>query len=260
MKTPRLTKFVGLMLMLSLPLGALAEAREFQIDLLVFANNDPNAPFSENWPDNLRLRYPSNWRVVPPAGETDRELTGTSEVAPEFSKVLRSMGLSSRYRTLIQTSWRQKLTKRSRAPAIVIQGGDRSGEHFELEGYIKVAVERYLYINTDLWFTRFGGSGGNYYLPKLPYQPGAETEEEAEPDFDSLFAGDAPGQALPPAHTEPLYIADTTPISRIVVMQQERRLRSGEVHFLDHPLFGVLVMISNAADLPASAESVSEAP
>ncbi|GAB3374089.1 peptidoglycan binding protein CsiV [Spongiibacter taiwanensis] len=253
MSTLRLKITLGLLLILVLPVTVSAKEREFQIDLLVYANNDPSAAFSENWPDNLRLRYPSNWRALPPVGSTDREITRVATVAPEFAKTLKSMSLSSRYRKLIQASWRQTLTKRSRAPAIVIQGGDPSGEHFELEGYIKVAVERYLYISTDLWFTRFGGNGGNYYLPMPPYKPGAN--EPVEPDFDSLFAADDLDIEQGPDTADsgtasPAPVANATPINRIVVMNQERRLRSGELHFLDHPLFGVLVMISNADDLP----------
>lgn len=253
MTTPRLKITLGLLLMLALPVTVSAKEREFQIDLLVYANNDPSAAFSENWPDNLRLRYPNNWRALPPVGSAEQGLTRVADAAPEFAKTLKSMSLSSRYRKLIQASWRQTLTKRSRAPAIVIQGGDPSGEHFELEGYIKVAVERYLYITTDLWFTRFGGNGGNYYLPMPPYKPGAN--EEVEPDFDSLFAEGNLGIGDEPAAPEPditaaLPAAEPTPINRIVVMNQERRLRSGELHFLDHPLFGVLVMISNVDDLP----------
>lgn len=259
MRKPFLKNLLGALLLSSLTLSSLAAEREFQVDLIVFANNDSNAAFSENWPDNLRLRYPNNWVQFPSEDDKNSTLTRVNAPAPEFASVLKSMRLSSRYRTLFQGSWRQTLDNRRRAPAILIQGGDRQGEHYELEGYIKVAVERYLYLDTNLWFSRFGDGKGNFYLPRQPYL--FSGQEEAEPDFDTLTAGPENNDEYqqdyqqfveqnPQMQERQSYDTSNAPIARIVVMDQLRRLRSNEVHFLDHPLFGVLVMITNVDDLP----------
>lgn len=259
MRKPSLKYLLGALLLSSISLSSLAADREFQIDLIVFANNNSNAAFSESWPDNLRLRYPNNWVQLPGSGGKNNTLTRVDAPSPEFANVLKSMRLSSRYRTLFQGSWRQTLKNRRSAPAILIQGGDQQGEHYELEGYVKVAVERYLYLDTNLWFSRFGDGKGDFYLPRQPYR--FSGQEETEPDFDTLTARPEDSSEYqddyqqfveqnPQFQEKQRYGASNTPIARIVVMDQLRRLRSNEVHFLDHPLFGVLVMITNVDDLP----------
>lgn len=246
---------------------AAAEERVFQVDLIIFANTDSNAAFAENWPDNLRLRYPNDWVQLPPEGERNSVLQRVPSPAPAFADAVKSLRLSSRYRPLFQASWRQELVPRKRAPAILIQGGDQQGEHFELEGYVKVAVERYLYIDTNLWFSRFGGGGGDkYYLPRQPYR--FSGQQEPEPDLEELRQGNEAQQQYQQLLAEnPQAAQDAsshpyspTPIARIVVMDQERRLRSESLHFLDHPLFGALVMITNVEDLPPEMTQGETAP
>lgn len=58
-------------------------------------------------------------------------------------------------------------------------------------------------------------------------------------DVDLAYRGDFPVQETLPDGTG---LSQT--ISRVVRMTQSRRLRSDEVHYLDHPLFGVIFKIS----------------
>lgn len=233
-----------LFVLLFLCIPAAHAERPYQIDLMVFANNDPSESQSESWPTRLHLRYPQQWLEL-----GDSALPPAAAPAEAFRKVAESMRLSSRYRILLEHSWIQSLEQRNKAPAIVVKGGRQAGEHYELEGYIQVAVERYLYVETNLWLSRFGTGNGDYYLPNpprrnIPADDGFVDESfENSPEYQAFLEQnpqlreDKPEPDWPSSN-------ESQNIDRIVVMNQSRRMRSDELHFIDHPLFGALVYIS----------------
>ncbi len=256
---PRIYQLCIALLLTSLSVAAHAQAGErYQIDLVIYANNDPSANSAESWPDNLHLRYPRDWAVLD--GNGDGNLSRVSDLHPNFAKALRSLKLSSRYRILLQESWVQDLQPRRKAPAILLRGGAKVGEHHELEGYVRIALERYLYAETDLWLSRFGSQGGNYYLPRQPYRPALDTGDdfidesfENSPEYAEFQRQN--NLANPPLSAPP---AGAEPVERIVAMQQQRRMRSDELHYIDHPLFGLLIIISKPQASVGTGDSVGQ--
>lgn len=219
----------------------------------------------------------------------------------EFSTLVRKLSGAYRYRVLFSGSWPQALEARKQAAALLIEGGDAVGQHHELEGYIRVGLERYLHIDTDLWLSKFSEqrptlrrdsyeTAGNDYSAarqtptRSPYQespvnsaPRRLSEFPALPipfpvndrqavgrnlragnDFDTHNSDDpASGtenirsdedrsQPFRPSSNLDVLAADDSSyfVDRTVVMRQNRRMRSGEVHYLDHPMFGVLIKIT----------------
>ncbi len=201
----------------------------------------------------------------------------------EFAEMVKKLKGAYRYRVLFSGSWPQKLTSRNDAPPLLIQGGDQVGRHFELEGYIKVAMERYLHIDTDLWLSRYSGqtpvsSDGYGYgndaqanrlneFPALPTpfpanDPGsaaARMREQRAAEYDAArqnnensFGENVDPSNQPPRPRSNLDILrgqdSSYYVERTVVMRENRRMRSGEVHYLDHPLFGLLIKVTPLAD------------
>lgn len=226
----------------------------FHVDLVVFKNNDQASRYEEDWPDNLHLRYPRNWTRINNSGNT---LQKVDYIDPEFEKTLKSLRLSSRYKPLLQASWQQDLSSRKKAPAILIQGGKQYGNHYELEGYIRIAVERYLHVDTNLWLSSFGDRGGNFYLPRQPLSFNEAEEEETsfvDKEFESSpeyaeFLKQNPGYS--PKTSQAQSQSNDYPIEQIVVMKQQRRMRSDELHFIDHPRFGVVIKITKIKERSA---------
>lgn len=137
-----------------------------------------------------------------------------------------------RYRPLFHEVWQQPMQSRGRSPAILITGGDAYGSHFELEGTIKLSVERYLHIDTDLWLHRFEpnfGQTSTFQVPELPTNTGTD-----------IMLGDSYSPFS-------LIIDEPYNVARTVTLRQSRRMRSGEIHYLDHPLFGVIVLVTPLA-------------
>lgn len=171
----------------------------------------------------------------------------------------RALARDSRYRVLFHQAWRQPVKPLKNAPAILIFGGNNFGEHRELEGSITLSLARLLQINTRLWLTQFeinyGQTPSNW--PPLPAQPQQLKQAllaQVRNADDLTLIPDQPLSWTLPA--EPL--ADITTEAnapylpqRIVLMNEERQMRSSEIHYIDHPLFGLIIQIT-PYDVPAN--------
>ncbi|MCV6605145.1 MAG: peptidoglycan binding protein CsiV, partial [Porticoccaceae bacterium] len=103
----------------------------------------------------------------------------------------------SGYQVLYHQAWRQPGIGSTQAPWILVRAGDRYGEHFELEGSLRLVRSRYLHLETDLWLSRFVENlnveqqsdfdlfeGAEAIWPLLPEYPIKEVEPEVEAESD----------------------------------------------------------------------------
>jgi hypothetical protein len=146
-------------------------------------------------------------------------------LAPDASRIQRR-GLG---RPLYHGAWIQVVPPREAPEPILIQAGNRltSPSVHELEGTVDVTLGRYLHFRADL----------SFHAPALG----------AEPVRVALAADGTPGAAAPEA-----------PPFRHMRLAESRRMRSEEVHYLDHPKLGVLVRI-DPVELPRSLIDAFEA-
>ncbi len=158
------------------------------------------------------------------------------------------------YRVLFHQSWRQAPKEHSQAPALLIQGGGQFGEHRELEGSITISIARYLHLNTDLWLSEFEANYGQGEqqsslkgwpeLPKVPslldkgeqFAISAVTNDWQEPSgfFNTISSGNEYDAII--AHP---YLT-----SQVVQLKQKRRMRSKELHYIDHPSLGLVIKLT----------------
>lgn len=188
-----------------------------------------------------------------------------------------------RLRTLFHSAWKQPLGPTQSAPALVIRGGNAYGEHYELEGVLTFGVSRYVHVDTDLWLSEFVPNHGQepeYWmaLPSLPGtfedggiptlgglmfddttdeadgEPESETAVEPMPedqvDYHSNLTNAQSDQTEGPMDrsdelVDPMEELRDAPyfIKDIVTMRQSRRMRTNELHYLDHPRIGILIQI-----------------
>lgn len=276
----------------------------YQVEVIVFSRPDGEAS-EEVWPKNLFLSYPFNWtllrdpdtpvlrqpeRIVedsPSATEQD-PLALKLEQQPELVKPdlsrdpmlklppaerqlnghARAMERRNGYQVLFHEAWRQPMVEDQELPALIITGGEKFGDHFELEGSIRLSLSRYLHLNTDLWLTRFEPNYGQTLgtWPQLPERPSLsdlKTQVQAENintdlpplgDGQTLSAANAWKRALAGDQNSPGDLEQTEELpsfllepylpNRIVTLKQSRRMRSTELHYLDHPLMGLLIIIT----------------
>ena len=225
------------------------EAR-YMIELLIFAYENTGEENSEVWRNPAR---PSFAEYYTPAAEGNSDTRADLSAQPavrtffdtendgvsQFKGMMKRMEVNGHYRFLKHLIWQQAMLPEEAQDYIYIRGGNSYpleddvtlmsmssvsatktdleplGQN-ELEGIIRIHLSRYLHIKTDLWFTQFvQNDAGECKIDESP--------EDAE-------------KPLPPK-------LGYTPLIHFD-LKQNRRMRSNELHYLDHPRFGMLIRIT----------------
>ena len=174
--------------------------------------------------------------------------------ALEFRGKAAYMQRTGKYRTLFHQSWVQPVTDQASALPIILDRSGDTGQWPRLQGSIKLYLSRYLHLETNLWLNTAGDYlPGVWRMPPPPLgPPSLIIEELPEPELEAL-SGDWPNAAeqastlpegadglpLPEEDLGPVY-----PYRHAVLLQQERRMRSTEVHYIDHPMLGVVAKLT----------------
>ena len=274
----------------------------YQVEVFIFADDNPDAGDGESWPDDIELQYPQrivqlidgSTEVANPdtlaqapdtataTGDTDTTpnaqpaAVSTTAAAPittddgeqafvalpedhlQLNTIAARILRQRDFRLLFHKAWRQPVFSRDQSNSILIRGGDRYDDHYELEGSVTLSVERYLHFTTDLWLSTFVSTAGLDEtpwpkLPKLPITSFSEATLSDDHPFGTPGVEDFGAPSSLFDFRKPQYAVDRT-----VVMRQSRRMRSGELHYLDHPLMGLLVKVVPYEPQPSQNDSGAE--
>tara|TARA_B110000495_G_scaffold76216_1_gene65392 strand:+ start:17 stop:907 length:891 start_codon:yes stop_codon:yes gene_type:complete len=262
----------------------------YQVELIVFSH--PAGNDAEQWDATPNLAYPSASRLLADEVSTPVVISQSEQAAPtapvqpaaftilpSSQQALRNKAAaiqrSSRYQILFHEAWNQQMTDQANARPIVLDRSGDGGAWPELQGTIKLYVARYLYLETNLWLnTRGEYLPGSWRMPAPPIGPSSLIFEAPEPELELELeqpqretitadpAIDLESQRVPStlititkrAETlEPIY-----PFRHAVRLHQTRRMRSGEVHYIDHPMLGVIVKITPLPDPRSQATPQAE--
>ncbi len=277
-------KRLMLLFLLCLPAAGAAALSEpgdrwFEVEVLLFTVDDEDAVAAEHWPEDpgapqgeglIELAPP-----LLPALEMREDAGEKRAAAPpvipyqllpvaqqRLTAMENRLALSGRFTPFLHLAWRQPAFSRQEAGgAVHIQWEEEAGaaaagpvptvsdslaappsallagaelfrseagrRNARLDGRITVSVDRYLHFKVDLLYD-------------------AAHEEVDQGSLFSIF--NAFGRERPP---------------HLFRMQQSRRLRSGELHYFDHPRFGMIALVTPYEyPLPPAAqeEAASEAP
>ena len=241
-------------------------------------NEDPIDP--SHLPEKDLSKDPLDIRVSEPTSEIDLTQSAFYLLPEELRQLndkAKHLSRSRKHRVLFHQAWRQPVLNSDEAPALLISAGDQYGAHAELEGTIELSVARYLHLRTNLWFSEFSHNYGQErgLWPELPTRPDlrdyeqsrlqAETLESAintKPNHFSQFNLNTENQSweqtapqeninseflqdyqAPPNEFDNIIDKPYLP-QRIALIKQKRRMRSKEIHYIDHPMVGVLVLIT----------------
>ncbi|WP_444958033.1 CsiV family protein [Microbulbifer sp. ZKSA002] len=166
-------------------------------------------------------------------------------------------------RVLFHKAWRQVLKTKRNSPAILIDGGSQLSGHSQLEGSITLSVARYLHISTNLWLSDFYTQPGEHSI-LLPQRPQNKIEKplqiltgnysDIENSYSQNNGFDIENSQGAINTTEPLTLGEPEFIkeeplyvAQAARLQHERRLRSGQLHYIDHPAFGILIEVRTVA-------------
>jgi len=176
----------------------------------------------------------------------------------EFRQRADRMQRSGRYDIHFHESWNQPIVSRENTLPIMLDQSGYLRDWPKLQGSITLYLSRYLHLETNLWLNTTGSYfPDDWQMPAPPLGPGPvniteQVNEESVVDkeiFDNgsdaavgdaaTFTQFAPKEDEPTLGSGPIY-----PWRHAVVLQQRRKMRSQEVHYIDHPMMGVIVLVT----------------
>lgn len=239
-------RLLGALLLCLIPLTSQAEQPTwYEVELIVFSRTNPHWD-AEAWPQFYERP------ALGPAirlGENSASLLGRNYDPKAFTPLARNeyrlgevsnrLAASSNYQVLMHTAWRQPGLERDKAIAVQLQtqavagaaeaaqpseqgSMTGSGEPYgalaveRLNGTVRLVLSRYLHLETELYYTPEESAG--YFSNVGLNSPEAAPQEGGEPTYGAL--------------------------PRYFLLQDSRRMRSRELHYIDHPLLGVIALVT----------------
>lgn len=185
----------------------------YQFEVLVFERIAPGAGSTEGWPDDPGRPDSSNatWfsKGDPLKGGKPVAFRALPAEERALSGAWGQMRRSRDYRPLYHVAWRQPVDHPDKAKQIYFSllpadGGQASDFNPpKLEGVLKLSIKRYLHLDADIVLHRPAAAG--------------------DPRANQGSYGFAPR-------------------FRHYRMQHSRRMRSGKLHYIDHPVIGLLAV------------------
>lgn len=232
------------------------EGSIYEIEIIVYAIDVKEEV--EQYPLLLNLHYPDQVDRFP----EDAEALAITEPTDYGEYVLLESGddglgfmaeniaEESGYSILLHKRWLQYIPEQEQDRHLLIEGGDSYGGYRELQGVLLIYLKRYLHIELELWLSDFTNSGTSPQpLPPLP----PRKEEKDEIQLFQTEVGAFRRKARNVADDLNAQLGDNAKlpvVRRIVRLQENRRVRSQELHHFDHPRMGVLLRIKVADSQP----------
>ncbi|MGR6832279.1 CsiV family protein [Aliivibrio wodanis] len=128
-----------------------------------------------------------------------------------------------------------------------------SGPLLELDGTMQVYVQHYLYVNTILDLKVPGQHEFIVNTPKEEKEVITEATSTSSDEVTTTETAELSTQATaiedPNADVQLGHLEDVTPDTEIKEflksyrMEEKRKMRSGETHYIDHPLMGMIIQV-----------------
>ena len=153
----------------------------------------------------------------------ERSFAWLPATALELGRQAQRIDRAPGFHVLLHGAWIQPVPDRDNEPVVplLIQTGDPLDGTWPAEGTFSVTLGRYLHFEARLWFRTAAA-----LVPETVPTPMPGLPETVSPIEEPV----PPWSDAPPA---PAYMA----------LEQTRRMRSGELNYLDHPKYGLLVRI-----------------
>ena len=178
----------------------IAEATEYDFEIIIFEDTSGRYANSEQWAHELIKEDRSLNQAQRNPGtkpDKDKQTNITPIKGIGLKRFASALETNKRYNLLVHKAWRQKWENNGAAIDIPIDS--RQSDTNTIHGSIKIVLERYLHIYTDMIY-------------RQPRKDSAPVLLGQDPQYKEY------------------------PI------KSHRRMRSKELHYLDHPMVGILVM------------------
>lgn len=249
-----------LLLLVSMP--SLAQ-RQFDIEVIIFKRAVDAEKISESWPDNLpEINMARAGSFSDAAYRQSKGIKMLAYSDYQLNDQVQELKKHAGFDVLLHTAWRQGDEGRSSAPVFHIQAGkDYSRQYrpdgsainsvttqtsidgvteqsiakpfYELDGTLQIYVQHYLY--TEVMMDLKEPSVREVLIQDTPLEL-TPTDEQADGTVQA-------GNLAPVSPTR-----QVESFLKSYRIDQKRRMRSSETHYLDHPLMGMIIQVRKVAE------------
>ncbi|ORT50130.1 hypothetical protein ST37_09440 [Vibrio sp. qd031] len=251
--------------------------RLFDVEVLIFKRAVEPSAAREAWPDELTdINFSGAHSFDDANYRSDKgvKMLGIDEY--QLTEYKDKLNQHAGYDVLFHEAWQQPDLSRANAPSFLITAGkDYSGQytpqglHYdeadlkgesertlpaqEVVGKLKVYINHYLFLESQLDLN-------------IPTIQDVEIEAIEPNETQALVTEETVAEAAEVNETQTLSVLDiqedettqfggfervtteviTTEVLKAHRFEQRRKMRSGEIHYLDHPLMGIVIQVRRA--------------
>lgn len=242
---PRTASRLATLLLLGIPLLALAQTPPappapapnwYNVELIVFANTDPQAGVLESWPADPGT---PDWNTAVPLKPAASALPYMQLPAAgaRMNSVWAKLQRSSEYQPLLRTAWAQPAIDRASALFVRVGTAPATSVAASAGSMISAASAPENSPNTVYGIAKLSTTGPYLHFDlDLVY---------CGPPAKHVIASAAPTAAstLSAASASPT-AASNVPACQPYRLKEDRRLDAGKLNYFDNPMFGALVLIT----------------
>lgn len=191
------------------PLKASAvDTPNYTLEVIIFDTYALKSWTEEYWPENLEaLNYQDNPFLTDLlSGHTVRDQANIRNQPLELNSVAQKMTPAKGYKILFHKAWSQDTGSDNQMPTLIIESAQGASQ---LAGTVKLYKSRFAHVDFDLRLER-----------RIPER--IKTEFLAQQKFNPQ---------------------DIAPDSWTFQLKESRKIRPNQLHYIDHPLFGILVQL-----------------
>ncbi len=192
-----------------------------------------------------------------------------------LNNTARAINRKSSMRVLFHKAWQQTLVAPKHSPSIIINAGDTFDERTELGGSIRFSLNKFIHVDTQLWLARFTPNYGQELNWPIPPVAPTALNTQAHANYDMTLEQNVDHFEQSPQdygintqavtstfnNTDNSYTGtiglqkpldfgrgQETPqlnnlTNEVITLIQSRRMRSQEMHYIDHPRLGILIKV-----------------
>jgi hypothetical protein len=195
----------------------------YRVEVLVIESKDKSA-LAEEWPLNPGMPLLANAISLDSPSSTEISLLSDNQLTLGRAK----KRLQQNYRLIMHKGWRQTLSDKATAQNIRLMGGQNytvgNAIDNEVDGIIKLSTGRYMNVDADLVFHK-----PMKLAPGTAVELGVASENQGTARFE---LADKNWQSDPQARLQPFRLKESS------------RLKADEIHYIDHPLYGIIIVVS----------------
>lgn len=243
--------FLPIMLLCS-SFSASAEERWFEVEVLLFQRNTSLEKAGEKLSDDLLAVDTSNstsMLKVNATGETNPVVISAQQFDQnannfilldsshlQFTEQRKKLAAHAGFKPILHMAWQMPVKNNINAKPIHLFGGEnlglgaQLGDKWAVDGNFKIYLDHYLFIDSQ-------------FIVRQKIEQEQSKQQPADIQNSNSLESENGVEIIDLNIDSDTFVNNKKMVIKGVLFDQKRRLRSEEIHYLDHPLMGVIVQI-----------------